>query len=171
MTARWGGCAQHAPPFLSLSNPLSLCFAVSPFDTLVAAIGVPSIKGTDNKRWPLTHQALDSMRDNFAFMSQFIQFHFTFLDGARLSEDDAKGLAVKATSRLLKGTLLLQPYTLGRACTMMSVSPPYRRMVCPDPHLHFACCGYPCGTALSPRLCRYGGAHVTAALHVGSGSP
>ena len=125
-------------PILSLSNPLSLCFAVSPFDTLVAAIGESSIKGTDSKRWPLTQQGLNSMRDNFSFMVTYIQGSFTFLDGAPLSENDARGLAQFAITRLLKGTLLLQPYTLGRACTMMSVSPPHRRMVCVLTHIRIS---------------------------------
>ena len=121
-------------PLLSLSNPLSLCFAVSPFDTLVAAIDDSRVKGTDNALAPLSQHALDAMRDNFAFMKQCVQHMFKFLDGTPLSEDDADGFAFEAMVRL-RGTLLLQPYMLGRACTIMSVSPPHRRMVCVLTHI------------------------------------
>ena len=42
------------------------------------------------------------------------------------------------------------------ACAMMLNSPPHRRVVCPGPTFAFPRCGYPCGTALSPRFSRYG---------------
>ena len=42
------------------------------------------------------------------------------------------------------------------ACAMMLDSPPHRRVVCPGPTFAFPRCGYPCGTALSPRFSRYG---------------
>ena len=75
------------------------------------------------------------MRDDFELLSLFVQRRFKFLDGTPLSKDDADGFAFEAISRLRKGTLLLQPYTLGRACTIMSVSPPHRRMVCVLTHI------------------------------------
>ena len=124
MTARWGGCAQHAP-LLSLSNPLSLCFAVSPFDTLVAAIDNPRVKGTDSALTPLSQAHLKRLIADTDLMTEFVQHKFTMCGSvAKLGYDEAKELALRAVAQLHEGALLLQPYTLGRACRMMSVSRP-----------------------------------------------
>ena len=166
-TWRPRGRTAHAVPCpsssLSLSNA-SLCCAVSPFESLVRALSDPNIKGTDSSVRPLTQSVLDTLIADAAAMTSFVQHHFVLNESPDqlLSHIDASSLANAALAYFRKGVLLLQPYTLGRACATMLVSP-HRRMVCPGLRSHFPCCGHPCGTALSPRPIRYGGVHGAAA--------
>ena len=90
-------------------------------------------------------------------LANFLQDHFKFGDSNEtLSDQDARSLACIAATRLSIGAFLLQPSTLGQfsSSQMDGVS---------WPTFAFLRCGCPSGTALSPRLCRCGGAHVAVA--------
>ena len=109
----------------------------SAFEALVNAIQHPNLVGKDSPLFPLTHAGLKLLIDNEARMVQFLQRKFRFRDSqAKLSDDDARDLALAVAGRLRSGALLLQPHTLARACAMMSVSPPHQRMVYLGPRSH-----------------------------------
>ena len=146
----------------SLSYPLSLCCAVSPFEALVHALDCADIEGEDSAISPLTQATLDRLvadPDAFRKMSAFLQHKFTIRgSGQPLSEKQAADLAIRAMMRLSSGAFLLHPYTLvGRVqCVIFSFSPAHADGVS-WPAFAFTRCAYPCGTALSPRQSRYGG--------------
>ena len=135
----------------------------SAFEALVNAIQNPNLVGEDSPLFPLPHAGLKLLIDNEARMVQFLQRKFRFRDSqAKLSDDEARDLALNVVGRLRSGALLLQPHTLARACYDVSVaSSPTHGVPWPT----FACpyCGYPPSTALSPRPSRYVGAQVAAA--------
>ena len=98
--------------------------AVSPFDGT-------NIEGKDSTIVPLPQDHLDRMIADEAKLIKFLQRTFKARgSGETLSYADATALAEIATDRLRRGALPLLPCTLGRACAMMPVPPPHRRMVC-----------------------------------------
>ena len=122
----------------SLSYPLSLCCAVSPFEALVHALDCADIEGEDSAISPLTQATLDRLvadPDAFRKMSAFLQHKFTIRgSGQPLSEKQATNLAIGAVMCLSSGAFLLHPYTLvGRVQCVIFPSHRRMRMVCPGP--------------------------------------
>ena len=144
----------------SLSYPLSLCCAVSPFEALVHALDCADIEGEDSAISPLTQATLDRLvadPDALRKMSAYLQYKFTIRgSGQPLSEKQAANLAVKAVMCLSSGAFLLQPCTLVCYRSSFSSSPADADGVS-WPAFAFTRCAYPCGAALSPRQSRYGG--------------
>ena len=136
--------------------PLPVVRAASPFGALVAVLHDMNVKGTDDPAFPLPQDVLDAMvvEPKLVRLANFLQDHFKFGDSNEtLSDQDARSLAYIAATRLSIGAFLLQPSTLGQfsSSQMDGVS---------WPTFAFLRCGCPSGTALSPRLCRCGGAPV-----------